>query len=207
MYRFLLCVYYSVRHTQYKNINFCLQSFSPLGFIRIYFSSKCELCSNKRTSYVINSIFLWFLNYFRETFIMFIQIAFFSLFFFFLLNSFKRTSSHNTFRIFTLCNFFVINVHIMGFNVILTRGVAWIFFRFFFSYSITKQFFCISRYTVLHEKIKIYGVLFLNEFSCFIFFFFRSLPFALFCWNNIFSSTNTYFNKNMKNYFFSQSVA
>lgn len=62
-------------------------SLSPLGFIRIYLSSKCELCSNKRTSYIINSIFLWFLNYFRGTFIMFVQIHFA----FFFLNSFKRT--------------------------------------------------------------------------------------------------------------------
>lgn len=37
--------------------------------------------------------------------------------------------------------------------------------------SSTLLYTTIFPYTFLHEKIKIYGVLFLNEFSCFIFFF------------------------------------
>lgn len=55
-------IYVHITYKRRHNIKtlifvYSLSVFSPLGFIRIYFASKCELCSNKRSPTLLTLYF------------------------------------------------------------------------------------------------------------------------------------------------------
>lgn len=90
-------IYVRITYKRRHNIKtlifvYSLSVFSPLGFIRIYFSSKCELCSNKRSPTLLTLYFFVIFELFRGDLHYVCTNTFRnSIFSVLSLNSFKRT--------------------------------------------------------------------------------------------------------------------